>query len=63
MVFSPLVKRQVPFLHVPVRRFQIKNGLLSGDRFVGHWCQNATPNLNPQCTVKLQGEKSLIKYS
>jgi hypothetical protein len=47
MVFSPLVKRQVPFLHVPVRRFQIKNGLLSGDRFVGHWCQNATPNLNP----------------
>jgi hypothetical protein len=46
MVFSPLVKRQVPFLHVPVRRFQIKNGLLSGDRFVGHWCQNATPNLN-----------------
>jgi hypothetical protein len=47
MVFSPLVKRQVPFLHVPVRRFQIKNGLLSGDRFVGHWCQNATPNLTP----------------
>jgi len=31
MVFSPLVKRQVPFLHVPVWRFQIKNGLLSGD--------------------------------
>jgi hypothetical protein len=47
MVFSPLVKRQVPFLHVPVRRFQIKNGLLSGDRFVGHWCQNATPNRTP----------------
>jgi hypothetical protein len=47
MVFSPLVKRQVPFLHVPVRRFQIKIGLLSGDRFVGHWCQNATPNPNP----------------
>jgi hypothetical protein len=42
-----LVKRQLPFLHVPVRPFQIKNGLLSGDRFVGHWCQNATPNLNP----------------
>jgi hypothetical protein len=47
MVFSPLVKRQVPFLHVPVWRFQIKNGLLSGDRFAGHWCQNATPNLAP----------------
>jgi len=36
MVFSPLVKRQVPFLHVPVRRYQIKIGLLSSDRFVGH---------------------------
>jgi hypothetical protein len=36
MVFSPLVKRQVPFLHVPVRRFQIKIGLLAGDRIVGH---------------------------
>jgi hypothetical protein len=47
MVFSPLVKRQVPFLHVPARRFQIKNGLLSRDRFVGYWCQNATPNLTP----------------
>jgi hypothetical protein len=47
MVFSPLVKRQVPFLHVPAWRCQIKNGLLSGDRFVGHWCQNATPNLAP----------------
>jgi hypothetical protein len=55
MVFSPLVKRQVPFLHVPVWRFQIKNGLLSGDRFVGHWCQNATP-LNLQPLVRLQGE-------
>jgi hypothetical protein len=47
MVFSPLVKRQVPFLHVPVRRFQIKYGLLSGDRFVGYWCQNATPKFSP----------------
>jgi len=36
MVFSPLVKRQVPFLHVPVWCFQIKIGLLSGDRFVVH---------------------------
>jgi hypothetical protein len=63
MVFSPLVKRQVPFLHVPVWRFQIKNGLLSGDRFVGHWCQNATPNLNLQPRVRLKGEMSLIKYS
>jgi hypothetical protein len=36
MVFSPLVKRQVPFLHVPARGFQIKNGLLCGDRFVGY---------------------------
>jgi hypothetical protein len=37
----------VPFLHVPVRRFQIKYGLLSGDRFVGYWCQNATPKFTP----------------
>jgi len=56
MVFSPLVKRQVPFLHVPVWRFQIKNGLLSGDRFVGHWCQNATPNLNLQPRVRLEAK-------
>jgi hypothetical protein len=63
MVFSPLVKRQVPFLHVPVWRFQIKNGLLSGDRFVGHWCQNTTPNLNPSAQSGYKGEPSLIKYS
>jgi len=63
MVFSPLVKRQVPFLHVPVWRFQIKNGLQYRDRFVGHWCQNATPNLNLLPQVRLQGEESLIKYS
>jgi hypothetical protein len=62
MVFSPLVKRQVPFLHVPVWRFQIKNGLLSGDRFVGHWCQNATPNLNLSSS-RYKAHLSLIKYS
>jgi len=58
MVFSPLVKRQVPFLHVPVRRFQIKNGLLYGDRFVGHWCQNATPNLNPNVHSRYKAERA-----
>jgi hypothetical protein len=36
MVFSPLVKRQVPFLHVPVRGYQIKNGLPFSDRFASH---------------------------
>jgi len=58
MVFSPLVKRQVPFLHVPVWRFQIKNGLLSGDRFVGHWCQNATPNLSPKAHSRYKTERA-----
>jgi len=36
MVFSPLVKRQVPFLHVPGRGYQIKDRLPFGDRFVSH---------------------------
>jgi len=36
MIFSPLVKRQVPFLHVPVWGFQIKIGLPSPERFLGH---------------------------
>jgi hypothetical protein len=58
MVFSPLVKRQVPFLHVPVRRFQIKNGLLSGDRFVGHWGQNATPNLTPNAHSRYKADRA-----
>jgi hypothetical protein len=48
----------VPFLHVPVRRFQIKNGLLSGDRFVGHWCQNATPNLNPDAQSSYKAKRA-----
>jgi hypothetical protein len=61
MVFSPLVKRQVPVLHVPVWRFQIKIGLLSPDRFPGHWCQNATPKLSCDSHTR-QGEQSLINY-
>jgi hypothetical protein len=36
MVFSPLVKRQVPFLHVPGPRIQIKKGLVFPSRFVGN---------------------------
>jgi len=58
MVFSPLVKRQVPFLHVPVWRFQIKNGLPSGDRFVGLWCQIATPNLNPNAHSRYKAKRA-----
>jgi hypothetical protein len=58
MVFSPLVKRQVPFLHVPVWCFQIKNGLRSGDRFVGHWCQNATLNLTPSTWSGYKAERA-----
>jgi hypothetical protein len=61
MVFSPLVKRQVPFLHVPGGGFQIKNGLAFRDRFLGHWCQNATPNSAPS-PAATQGELTLCKY-